>query len=491
MPKIKLSSEPIIFLGMATLKNGLSVIYQLNYDHFANLNNFDPNNKTSTYGCSNSEPSSEEQQTQKDTADWSKICQLVYTITALFAFFLISISDKYGRKKVLLLCLIGQFIFYLLHLLQFYFEWSIYFVQIFATVINGLTGGTYILLSICFAALADDFKNDDGRRGIRISIGELCIGLGASIVAFLNGLLLRYVSDDLRLSLSFITLLQFLAVIYCLLVFDDSNQILSENHQNFSQSSNQNQLNLTQSFIKKYKYSFTTYTRHRPKKGTLVLWLLVLTYVFNASRDLGQSTILTFYERGSPFCWTKDRVSFVASIQEGVFVVGILLGMILTKIEWIDRYYIIMTGILVNVLSSVLFTFSSEVRPSPNNNYNNLNEKFLLSAIICPILLAPAITPLLRSEWVKFGRPDEHAAIYGLPAIFSTLSIGCFSFIYQSIYAKRLGEVFYLSIGLDLISLGCFLVAHIIMERLGSLREGLLEELEPGKSDCDHDRSGE
>ena len=38
------STEPLIFLGMACMKVGLSTIYQLNYDYFADLNGFDVGN---------------------------------------------------------------------------------------------------------------------------------------------------------------------------------------------------------------------------------------------------------------------------------------------------------------------------------------------------------------------------------------------------------------------------------------------------------------
>lgn len=221
-----LSSEPIIFLAMACMKVGISTIYQLNYEYFALQNNFNTSSKISGYACDPTQKSQQQIDTQMEANTWGKYCQLIYTFTSLIAFVLTAMSDKYGRKIILVICLIGQFVFYVIHVIQFYYDFSLYW-QFLANFINGVTGGTYVLLSVSFAAIADITTSNPQYRPIRISIAELSIGLGSTLLAFFNGYLIKY-TDNLLYCLGLVCVLQFIAILYCLCLFGDESQKKSE-----------------------------------------------------------------------------------------------------------------------------------------------------------------------------------------------------------------------------------------------------------------------
>jgi len=363
---------------------------------------------------------------------------------------------------------LGSWGFMLFHLLQFSLNLPIE-LQLFANLLNGTTGGAYILLSVSFACIADITKTDQNVRKLRISIAELSIGLGSALVAFLNGYLLKYFDGNLINSLVFIVILQTITVIYCLWFLNDDNQVLTTS--------------VLTGLTKKYKYSFHTYTKYRPKNGTKILWLLVLTYVFNTSRDLGQASVLTLYEKNSPFCWSKDQVSFAQSLQEITFVVGIVLSMIIGRLfpGKGSSDVVIFVGIFFNVVSSVFYGLSGldYTNSNEDNQTSDTNSILLLTAITSPVILAPAITPLLRAKWVTFCKDDEHGAIFGLPAILSTVGIGVSTFLYQSLYGSLFGNVFFvLSVGLDVFSLVVFSVA-VVWVGIERRKCEKLERLEP------------
>jgi MFS family permease len=106
---------------------------------------------------------------------------IAYYCCALVSFLLFALSDKYGRKLVLLACVCGQLFYSAVHVVQFHYSLSLYF-QILANTVNGLTGGQSVLLGVAFAGLADISRESGSKyRALRISIGELCIGFGGFV----------------------------------------------------------------------------------------------------------------------------------------------------------------------------------------------------------------------------------------------------------------------------------------------------------------------
>lgn len=456
-------TEPVIFFGTALAKCSLQNVYQLNYEYFAEQNGFNTSEKLDSYGCNNENYTIQQTQTQQDTVRWGRWCMIAYYCCALVSFLLFALSDKYGRKLVLLACVTGQLFYSAIHVVQFHYNLPLYF-QIVANTINGLTGGQSVLLGVAFAGLADISQHSGSKyRTLRISIGELCIGFGGFICFEMNTLLIRYF--NLWIALVGTCLLQVLLCFYIIFILTNRDQQFSDK-------------TVSSSLVNKYKNSFRAYLRYRPNNGTIILWLLVGVYIFNVCRDIGQSAVLDLYEKNSPFCWTREQVSSAKSLTELVFAIGILLSILLQKLNSSEtiqnsnfgkqsnfglskrdfNFYIITTGILVNIISSFLYGFSEFYKSS----------YMLYSAIIVPVILAPAITPLIKSEWLEFCSNDEHGAVFGVPTLIMQVSTGLAGIFYQSLYEIIFGGVFFvLSAGFDCLSLVLFLVACFLITNSG------------------------
>ena len=91
-------------------------------------------------------------------------------------------ADKVGRKKVLLLSLIGTFIGYLLFAIGV--KYSLIAVLFFSRALDGFTGGN---ISIAFSAVSDVSKPADKAKNFGLI--SMAFGLGFIIGPFLGGVL--------------------------------------------------------------------------------------------------------------------------------------------------------------------------------------------------------------------------------------------------------------------------------------------------------------
>ncbi len=111
------------------------------------------------------------------------------TLASLYAFLQLfsgpvlgSLSDRYGRKPILLLCLFGTAISYAL----FGFAAALWAIFL-AVLLDGLTGNN---LTTCYAYIADITTNDERARGM--SLAGAAFGLGVMAGPALGGLLSGY-----------------------------------------------------------------------------------------------------------------------------------------------------------------------------------------------------------------------------------------------------------------------------------------------------------
>lgn len=436
-------------------KVSIQNVYQLNYEYFAALNDFNTSSKADSYGCSNGNSTAQQDATQEATAEWTRNCMFVYYPTVLLSFILFSLSDRYGRRIILLFCVLGQFAYSLLNLVQLFYGWPIE-LQLLANGLNGITGGQSLLLGVSFAGLVDISNGMSSQyRATRILIGELSIGFGGFAFFELNTLLI--IRWGLVAGLLFNAALQLILCCYILVFITDKYQQFPEDmYQTHREACGW----LPWDELKrKYGQSLSIYSRKRSDNRTIVLWLLVVTYILNVSRDLGQSSIIDLYEKKAPFCWTRPQVSTARSIGELVFGVGIVLSLLLGR-AFKDKcsisdlnFYLITIGIFANVASSLLYGYSEPYESSV----------MLYTAIILPVILAPAITPLLKSQWVSFCQPNEHGAVFALPTLLMSISTGLAGLLYLEYYPILFNNVFFaFSLTFDLLSLVFFLLATAI-----------------------------
>ena len=184
-------TEPVVFFGVGVASFTVSTVYQLNYNYFAELNNFNTSTKEKGYDCLDKEISSEQKATQNDVSAWSTKCQTVFMFACLLGFFLSALSDVYGRRSILLVTVFGQVLYTLLHSMQFFFDWPLE-LQYVANVINGLTGATTVLISVSVSGIADLSIFTGKSIKLRMLIYEFCLGLGEFVVYFSMGIVIDH-----------------------------------------------------------------------------------------------------------------------------------------------------------------------------------------------------------------------------------------------------------------------------------------------------------
>ena len=258
-----------------------------------------------------------EQTTQKLNANWA----IYNSITAGLPVLIVSLilpplSDKYGRRPMLLIPLTGTILNALLVAAAVYWEWNMYVI----TGLNGvasLFGAWITSLALSLAYVADITSGKT--RTFAIAIIEGFCGAGFLVSVFVSGFLIKsygFVTPLLTTAgLSLFTLI--------IVVLFVPESLKKEN------------IPKDYDVFKQIKTSIDFYTKkHIDKTSTTSLrWkyiLCIIAFSLFSLGSLGRVSAEILYQLGPPFCWNSVEISTWSTkrtlVQElvGVFAIKVL-----------------------------------------------------------------------------------------------------------------------------------------------------------------------
>lgn len=256
-----------------------------------------------------------EQTIQSDTARWTVYISISGGIPAIFSAPLISsLSDRFGRKKTLLVPLFGSLVKSGLCFLNIFMNYNVNFFIIYL-FIEGCTGGWVSSVAICSSGFADITKAGK-QRSFAFAILGLGVGVGFLAGTLLSGYLIEaFGFNSPVIASGAMVLIGILLTLFVLKEpLKDENRVSSVHP------------------LRQIKESLDLYIHGNKDPNYGRRWqYIILISAFNllSMAALGKTNVEILYQIGSPFCWNPIKISNFGTIrsviQEFVGVVSIRL----------------------------------------------------------------------------------------------------------------------------------------------------------------------
>lgn len=301
------------------------------------------NNSIKEMSCSKNLTSITDDYIQGLASDWTWYMQLViYSVGLLVMSVLGPLSDKVGRKPVLMYTVSLFAITFALRTYAVYAKLNLYWYLLFC-VVEGLAGCHYTYDVICLSIL-NTCTNQDESKPFNIALFDtmMVIGICASDIA--TGYLIKLTGY----TYPFLTGTALLVLILILIIIT-----LKENSK---LPIKQNPVNISSSFIDVCSLCRKTNILMNSTRQLFLMYILV--YFTNEFPYLANGGIRTLYELGAPLCWTSVKVGwYTAAAYFCEFVIGILI--LKSFLLCMKDHTIAFLGFTSSVTCYIVFGFSS------------------------------------------------------------------------------------------------------------------------------------
>lgn len=279
---------------------------------------------------------------QAKTSMWLWYAKLIDDAIVLpFILFVAPVTDKIGRKPILMWNLTVMTLSYAVKTVVIYFELPLNFFLL-GVGISGLSGGSYAFYASNVAILADLTSTGNDRTMIMATYDAI-IGIGAFMSYVGSGYLIQLKGFAYPFAAS--TVLYILLTLFVLAVLDESYDTLQ-----------------TRSPVQVTKIPImflSIYSKKNMKcrKGYILIYLLIFILAL-----IPNSANLTLYTLGPPFCWTAEHIGWYDAINSLIKnVVGTLvLKVIYICFTKVSDNIIVIVGLFSTTCSLILYGVASE-----------------------------------------------------------------------------------------------------------------------------------
>ncbi|CAH1110894.1 unnamed protein product [Psylliodes chrysocephalus] len=307
-------------------------------------------------------------------------------ITLGVCIFTAQLSDKYGRKPVLIVAQIGMVLGLFIMAVFSYFPNISPWYFLFASIPSMLTGGFSTFLVVTLSYISDVTTEDT--RGVRMAIMEGIIGLGILCGSISSSYL--FYATNYPSVYAIAGGISTLGIIYTIF-------FVPESLKNINREGEITVKNLLMSF--NFKELFKVFTKKRPNYDRAIIFLMtaMLTlYIFGQS-----SGNKTFLFLTSKFTWTLTEYTWYTSISSIFFMIGGIFGTLI-----IHKYLKTTESV------AVLMGFMSEMNGFLVRGLATRSRDIYLSAGVK--LLGGIISPQCRTLVARLVPTDEVAKLFSL-----------------------------------------------------------------------------
>ncbi|XP_033735177.1 solute carrier family 46 member 3-like [Pecten maximus] len=351
----------------------------------------------------------DQQTVQKLVAQLNIYGELAKGIPAICCiFFYGSLSDKYGRKTIILIPFIGNMIKCILTTIGTYLNWNIYIFIVFS-FIDGCGGGWVLAMSIVMSIVADVTKPGKTRTFV-IAMTELSLGFGLIIGGFTSGFIIK--AEGFTIAMVVSACCSLLPVILLIFVQETLHKPKEKERKSVAQLA-----------VDIYVFYFRDSALYGKRK---VFVVCILIYFFIIQSAFGANGIEPLYVLNSPFCWSSVRVGIYITVRTGLpFVTGMLFFGPLQRC--LDECVIAAIATLSNLAGFALEAFS----------YNTV------MLFIVPVLsfARTMAVPVVRGVMSRLTPPGKQGCMFAGIAIVETFCSLFGSVAANAIYGRTV-EVF-------------------------------------------------
>ncbi|MDD3145327.1 MAG: MFS transporter [Candidatus Gracilibacteria bacterium] len=299
----------------------------------------------------------------------------------LYAFFsflaspiLGQLSDKYGRKSVLILCVLGTFIANLIMSIS-----DIFIIFLVARMINGFTGGNISVLQSMLSDISTSKKDRMSNLGL---IGAL-FGLGFIVGPILGSLLLPF---SIKAPFWFMTGLAFFEFFIVIIFLKETNS---------NKVNKKIKLNPTSTLIKFLK---------EPKVNLFLVSFFMLILSFSMYQ--GMFPVYLNIKFGIPG-------NVVGYIMAGVGVMIAFNQSVLLKRFWLKYFQLKNLFLIINFSLFILFIILSLLNYFPA----------FISVFYIMVLFSGVVNPIYAGEIVESTNEHDRGEIMGVLASLQSISM--------------------------------------------------------------------
>lgn len=368
----------------------------------------------------------EYEKVQQVSAKWLTFyCLAELVPTTVLQLILPSYTDSYGRKFLLILSTLGQFLKATGITLTVYFEASFLFL-VASNLSNGLLGSVFATFSATFSLVADFTVSEDWRT-FGIVIIEAIILFGNISASFLSGFFI----ETIKLGYLYTSVIGASITglgLFLMIIIPES---LPKNQRIKPKPVLGTIKRMTDFYIsKEFKGQRTLYI------------LLLLSFSFAILTAVNRNNMETLYLLGKPFCWDPSKIGIfimVRTAAQGVIGLGSL-----------KLLQYIMSNPVIGIMSTLSNTVSYTIE---------VFSRTTLMIYMVPVsaMLSFLVIPIIRSLMSSMTSPDKQGAVFAGLSLIEVLSDILATLTQNEIYSFTLsfmdGFVFLILAVLSLINM--------------------------------------
>ncbi|XP_076653091.1 putative peptidoglycan muropeptide transporter SLC46 [Halictus rubicundus] len=333
------------------------------------------------------------QVTVSEFHQWNNIAGHVVPI--ILAMFFGNWSDRRGRKLLLIMGLVGKFVYSFMIVINSLMDtWNLNTVVYTATLPMGMLGGDVAIFGSCFAYLSD--ISSVKQRTMRIMLLDVVYLSTMPTGVALGSYLYTHIVKASYTNMFIINAsLLILSIVYSLIVLK---------WQTLPQQQSLLGTNLiTDFFDKEHVVAITkTLTKPRRNHGKLHLWLLLtIMMLYTFQRD---EKPMSYLYTQLKFKWDVVKFSNFRTFQSTTFVLAMLIGVpLMSKLLKIKDTIIVTIGAISHAAGRIVFVFAK------------VPELFYAGAGVAA--LGPIVAPVLRSMTSKLVPEEERGKVFAMLSV--------------------------------------------------------------------------
>lgn len=297
-----------------------------------------------TGSCQNSSASdSTENEVGAETARWLLYMNIAALIPALFStIFLGGLSNRVGRKAVLLMPLIGGALRMFIFVIVFTLRLNVAFLLLSA-IVDGCFGMSCSMLMACFSYASD--VTTHMQRSIRIVLLQVCSGFALITSSLATGFLIKAVGFEWM----FVILLAILAITFCYIVFVVKESLVLPTHPEPE--------GLCSQFVDAMTSTLYLFVRDDGMNRRRCLLVALFVGFLVSFVQIGRTDTQILYLFSFPFCFNSVWIGYYSA----AFYLVVNVFMILatwTLVRYVGDIGLVFLGTMFGVVYELVFGFA-------------------------------------------------------------------------------------------------------------------------------------
>ncbi|XP_050406685.1 proton-coupled folate transporter [Patella vulgata] len=374
--------EVVVFLYFLSIVTSVSITQYFLFDKIAEK--YSAVNISGMHPCEdipkirNSTASHIERKIQKETTHMLLYLTCATAFPAILpTLFMGGLSDRYGRKLVLLIALSGSLIRAVVYAVVIHLKLNINYLFI-GNCIEGATGSYGTCLMAMFSLIAD-ITQPGKSRAIRITALEAMLATSSATALLIAGFWIPIAGFFVPMLFSTMLLVMaFLFTSFCI-----PETLKPHNRVPFN--------------LATLKRCVQLYTKDTANRRRWKLWICMISFFVIISVGLSKMLLMTLFLLNKPFCWQQTKINLVSAVQVLVNWV-IILGFLKCFGHRISERMPGILGCISNTGSLILWGLATK-------------DVYIYASSAVGIL-ADVTTPVLRSMMSHQVSADEQGILF-------------------------------------------------------------------------------